>query len=274
VGRRGRRVSYRDDATVRDAFPPRTTHRSLRSACRPLARRAPSWAVDNATLRDATRRLAQTYHPTLDCLTPLPSVVCNCILRVMSRQDESYLATHEWMFGELGRHAAETALLARTVMAPGFVLPRIRLAPVAPYGHCLALAVPGEGDHYRHGIWVFLHPKFHGHGEQQRASVDSSVLHELLHHELFQAGRNPHHREPPWAERVQAISRMLGYDIKAEHPRSVRYARKVRTETPPGCLSYDELSRWPRTVARAHGGPSLRERLTILALRTKAPASV
>ena len=66
--------------------------------------------------------------------------------------DRAYIEAHRFMYGDLGEHVATAALLIRDrLMRPGFVLPVVRLAPVAPYGKCLAqagnssaLALPGH----------------------------------------------------------------------------------------------------------------------------------
>ena len=156
------------------------------------------------------------------------------------------------MYGDLGEHVAHAAILVRDkLLRPGFVLPRIRLAPVAPYGHCMALTVQGEGglDDHHHGIWLFLHPTFFGGGEARLRRIDETVLHEALHEELFQFGLNPHHDGEPWAQRCQEMSRRLGFTVRIERPRSRRIkdhegVSRVTTATPDGCLSYGDLARW------------------------------
>ncbi len=175
--------------------------------------------------------------------------------------DRAYIEGHRWMYGELGERAATAAIMARDkLMLPGFVLPRIRLAPVAPYGHCMALCVSGDGTHYQHGVWVFLHVAYHGSGDEQRDSIDVSTVHELLHEELHQFDRYAKHNGEPWAERCQEMSNRLGFTIRIERPRSRRIDGKVTTATPEGCLPYDDLARWPRSLLR-NGGPSIRERM-------------
>jgi hypothetical protein len=53
------------------------------------------------------------------------------------------------MYGDLGEHVTTAAILMRDMLLrPGFVLPRIRLAPVAPYGKCMALS--GNGASLKH----------------------------------------------------------------------------------------------------------------------------
>src|SRR3954465_7815338 len=103
--------------------------------------------------------------------------------------DLAYVEAHRFMYGELGEHVATAALLFRDrLMRPGFVLPVIRLAPVAPYGHCMALAGNGgalahaEPHGLSHGVWLYLHEQFYGRGLPEEA--DATVLHELLHNEL------------------------------------------------------------------------------------------
>ena len=69
-----------------------------------------------------------------------------------SAADRAYIDGHRFLYGELGEHIATAGILFRDrLMRPGFVLPVIRLAPVAPYGHCMglsgnssAIAIEGE----------------------------------------------------------------------------------------------------------------------------------
>jgi hypothetical protein len=152
------------------------------------------------------------------------------------------------------------------LLRPGFVLPRIRLAPVAPYGHCMALTMQSKAglDDHDHGIWLFLHPAFFGMGEARLRRIDETVLHETLHEELHQFGQHAKHDGEPWAQRCQEISRRLGLTVRIERPRSRRIKgddgkSRITTATPDGCLPYDELARWPHSLLK--DGPPLRARL-------------
>src|SRR3954454_12235352 len=147
--------------------------------------------------------------------------------------DLAYVEAHRFMYGELGEHVATAAVLFRDrLMRPGFVLPVIRLAPVAPYGHCMALA--GNSGAIAHakahgldqGVWLYLHGKFYG-GERLPEEVDRTVLHELLHNELRQFGENAAHKGEPWARRCRELSVRLGIDARIERPRSIRIDGKV-----------------------------------------------
>jgi hypothetical protein len=176
--------------------------------------------------------------------------------------DRTYIDAHHFMYGALGERVAETAILFRDqLMRPGFVLPVIRLAPVAPYGHCMGLA--GNGDSLahvsdlEHGIWLYLHEKFYG-TERFAEEVDETVLHELLHNELSQFGEDPKHKGKPWARRCQELSGRLGISVRIERPRSIRTGGRITTGTPVGCLSYDALRRWPHDLLTS--GPPLRLR--------------
>jgi hypothetical protein len=177
--------------------------------------------------------------------------------------DRAYIDAHRFLYGDLGEHVATAAILFRDrLMRPGFVLPVIRLAPVAPYGHCMALA--GNGGSLGHvpdlgrGIWLYLHQQYFGSGAALLDRADATVLHELLHNELRQFGQNPAHKGEPWAQRCQELSTRLGIAVRIERPRSIRAAGKVTTGTPAGCLSYADLTRWPHSVL--NGGPPLRVR--------------
>jgi hypothetical protein len=180
-----------------------------------------------------------------------------------SAADRAYVDAHRFLYGDLGEHVATAAILFRDrLMRPGFVLPVIRLAPVAPYGHCMALA--GNGGSLGHvpdlgrGIWLYLHQQYFGSGAALLDRADATVLHELLHNELRQFGQNPAHKGEPWAQRCQELSTRLGIAVRIERPRSIRAAGKVTTGTPAGCLSYADLTRWPHSVL--NGGPPLRVR--------------
>jgi hypothetical protein len=178
--------------------------------------------------------------------------------------DRVYIDAHRFLYGDLGEHVASAAILFRDrLMRPGFVLPVIRLAPVAPYGHCMALA--GNGGSLGHvpdldrGIWLYLHEQYFGSGAALLDRADATVLHELLHNELRQFGQNPAHKGEPWAQRCQELSGRLGIEVRIERPRSIRVAGKITTGTPAGCLSYGDLARWPHPVL--NGGPPLRARV-------------
>jgi hypothetical protein len=184
----------------------------------------------------------------------------DCTLQLQTTNEE-YIERHRWMFGDLGERIATLALLSRTVLVPGFPLPRLRLARVAPYGRCLGLTCHIKSEIYEGGIWVFDHPG-HGRAGNQLDSIDATTLHELLHAELWWAGRASGHKGAPWAERCQEISAKLGINVRIERPRSARRDGRITTATPFGCLSYDGVSRWPHALL--DDGPSLRERLTRL----------
>ena len=188
---------------------------------------------------------------------------------VHSTSDRVYIDAHRFMYGDLGEHVAMAALLFRDrLMRPGFVLPVIRLAPVAPYGKCLALSGNGGSldhvDELAPGIWVYLHEQFFGSGQRLLAKADGTVLHELLHNELVQFGQNPKHEGEAWARRCQELSDRLGLQVKIEARRSFRPALPNGRKGPPtkGCrpgfLPYEELARWPAKLF--NDGPSLRER--------------
>jgi hypothetical protein len=192
---------------------------------------------------------------------------CSAQLRAT---DRDYVAGHRFMFGELGERVATAAILIRdTLMRPGFVLPVIRLAPVAPYGHCAALSGNSGALHHvadlSPGVWLYLHQSMYGGGERQLRKVDEVTLHELLHNELLQAGHDIRHRGEPWAARCQEMSRRLGLDVQIQRPRSIRTNSHVTTGTPAGCLPYSELARWPAQLLDS--GAPLRARLGRTLLR-------
>src|SRR5688572_25118818 len=81
--------------------------------------------------------------------------------------DAEYVAAHRFIYGDIGAYVAESALLIRDhLMRSGFVLPTLRLAPVAPYGHCMALSGNSRAlDHVAglsEGIWIYLHREWFG----------------------------------------------------------------------------------------------------------------
>jgi len=94
------------------------------------------------------------------------------------------------VLAELGERVATAAILFRDrLLRPGFVLPVVRLAPVAPYGGCMALSGNsgslGHVEGLGHGVWLYLHRKYYA-AEDFDETVDETVLHELLHNELTQ----------------------------------------------------------------------------------------
>jgi hypothetical protein len=185
--------------------------------------------------------------------------------------DRAYLEAHRFLYGDLGAHVATAALLCRDrLLRPGFALPVIRLAPVAPYGRCAALSgnsgALSHAPEIGHGIWLYLHEAWFGTGTALLERADETVLHELLHNELAQRGQDPKHRGEPWAQRCQELSDRLGLAARIERPRSVRLDGKVITVTPDGCLPYAELARWPHGLM---DGTPLRARA--LALPSQAP---
>ncbi len=178
--------------------------------------------------------------------------------------DRRYIEGHRFMYGELGERVAVAAILFRDrLMRPGFVLPVVRLAPVASYGGCMALSGNGGSlghvEGLGHGIWLYLHRKYYA-AEDFDETVDATVLHELLHNELTQFGENSAHKSEAWARRCRELSERLGVTVRIERPRSVRVVdvngdRKVTTRTPEGCLPYAKLACWPADLLR--GGPPL-----------------
>lgn len=181
-----------------------------------------------------------------------------------SPADRRYIEGHRFMYGAIGERVATAAILFRDrLLRPGFVLPVVRLAPVAPYGGCMALSGNGgslghvEGRGLDPGIWLYLHRKFYD-GQDFDETVDATVLHELLHNELRQFGEDPKHKGEPWARRCRELSERLGVGVRIERPRSVRVGGRVTTGTPPGCLSRTELAGWPHGLLR--DGPPLRVR--------------
>ena len=183
--------------------------------------------------------------------------------------DRAYVEAHRFMYGELGERVAAAAILFRDrLMRPGFVLPVVRLAPVAPYGGCMALSGNGGSlghvEGLGHGVWLYLHRKYYA-AEDFDETVDETVLHELLHNELTQFGEDPKHKSQAWARRCRELSERLGVGVRIERPRSVRVVdlngnKKVTTRTPEGCLSYVKLACWPADLLR--GGPPLLVRVT------------
>jgi hypothetical protein len=182
-----------------------------------------------------------------------------------SPSDRRYIEAHRFMYGELGERVATAAVLFRDrLLRPGFVLPVVRLAPVAPYGGCMALS--GNGGSLDHagprglddGVWLYLHRLYY-EDDGFDETVDATVLHELLHNELTQFGENPKHKGEPWARRCRELSARLGVAVRIERPRSIRAGGRVTTGTPPGCLSHAELAGWPHGLLRA--GPPLRVRV-------------
>ena len=115
----------------------------------------------------------------------------------LSTTDREYVAGHRFMYGDIGEHVATAALLMRgTVLRPGLVLPVIRLAPVAPYGNCMALSGNSSALHHvetmNQGVWLYLQEVVPG--SAQGEVVDQTVLHELLHNELMQFSLQPEAR--------------------------------------------------------------------------------
>src|SRR4051794_34167350 len=164
------------------------------------------------------------------------------------------------MYGDIGEHVATAAILFRDrLLRPGFVLPVVRLAPVAPYGHCMAISgnsaslahVKGHG--LEHGIWLYLHRTF-SIGGRFGDEVDETVLHELVHDELLQFGEDPRHKSAAWARRWQELYDRLGIEARIERPSSVHVDAQVTT----ACLSYPELVRLPTKLLAL--GPLLRAR--------------
>ncbi len=180
-----------------------------------------------------------------------------------SPSDRAYIDAHRYMFGELGERVATAAILFRDrLLRPGFVLPLVRLAPVAPYGSCMALSGNSSAlDHAQglaQGIWLYLHEGMFSRHGALHDRVDEVVLHELLHNELMQFGEDAKHKGEPWARRCRELSSRLGLQVRIERPRSIRNGKTVSTGTPAGCLSYTDLARWPQPVLK--NGPSLRTR--------------
>jgi hypothetical protein len=179
--------------------------------------------------------------------------------------DARYVEGHRFMYGDIGEHVATAAILFRDrLLRPGFVLPVVRIAPIAPYGKCVAQSGNSASlAHVRkhgleHGVWLYLHHRLWQDG-RFTDEVDEAVLHELVHNELMQFGEDPAHRSEAWARRCRELSDRLGIAVRIERPRSVRSDGKVTTVCPPGCLSYPELVRWPAKLLV--GGLALRRRI-------------
>jgi hypothetical protein len=107
-----------------DHTPENNDPANLRALCQPCHLR---YDAKEKVKNRAARRLASAA---------LYSTATN-----YSPADRTYIDGHRFMFGELGEHVAATAIMLRDrLLRPGFVLPVIRLAPVAPYGHCTRIS--------------------------------------------------------------------------------------------------------------------------------------
>jgi hypothetical protein len=174
-----------------------------------------------------------------------------------------YITAHRILYGPLGEHIARAALLfGERLMRPGFPTPVIRLAPVSPYGHCMGSSWNSEAlahvPQLAHGVWLYLHASWYGADPACLEQIDQVVLHELVHCELRYFGEDPYHKSAAWARRCQELSDRLGLVVRIERPRSIRKGTTVTTATPPGCLPYRALVRWPWSLLP--GEPTLRVR--------------
>ena len=112
------------------------------------------------------------------------AVLCSTAMN-HNAADRAYIDAHRFLYGDLGEHIATAAILFRDqLMRPGFVLPVIRPAPVAPYGKCAGLSgnssaishVPEIG----HGIWLYLHERFFGAGPALLEAADEGRVARLV----------------------------------------------------------------------------------------------
>jgi len=111
---------------------------------------------------------------------------------------------------------------------------------------------------------------------QGRLRVDDTVLHEMLHADLFLAGRDTEHQGDDWYAEVRRLSpAVLGHPLdvhRGGHRRSVRVpnpareidpaapATVVRKQLVPGAVPHGDVARWPgafRSPGYDYGAPVL-----------------
>lgn len=118
--------------------------------------------------------------------------------------------------------------------------------PVAPYGHWVGLARKHAGG----AIYI-----------QATGSTDALygntlkqshiILHEMIHHLLFQQGRNSEHNATPWCAEIMRIGKEMGlpdFWASPSQPRK-RDGRSVRMQKPRkdgmASISLNQIARFP-----------------------------
>jgi hypothetical protein len=169
---------------------------------------------------------------------------------------------------ERGRFAyAAVAWAAAHVYDDALPVPLIQWA-LTPWGHCIGLteACPDTVP------VITLHPMIWTGGRQRqvpggpRYTLDV-IVHELLHLQVgYVRGAGgcgeSSHDNPVWAEEVMRLSPRIGLGpVQTAPTRRVHVNGRMLRRTPDGCLSMDELSRWPSSLRPTgywclHGAPS------------------
>ena len=94
--------------------------------------------------------------------------------------------------------------------------------------------------------------------------VSDTLIHEMLHAFLMLRGENPAHNAAPWCRMITELTPGLAArEIKAEPVGTMRVPNPDRDTDPkapktkvvrrpkPGCLTQDQLARWPHSIRPA-----------------------
>ena len=166
-----------------------------------------------------------------------------------------------WYWGAAGEFAAdEFGRLNREHFA-GSIPPLPIAIGLAAYGHCIGLT-------RRHSTpRISLASELFNGSMRQRGgplSVSDTLIHEMVHACLMLRGEEPGHNFGPWCRMISDLTPDLtGHEIQAQPVGTMRVPNPDRDTDPdapktkvvrrakPGCLTQQDLSRWPHSIRPA-----------------------
>ena len=163
-----------------------------------------------------------------------------------------------WLWGAAGEYAADEFGRINHDHFAGSIPPLPIVIGITAYGRCIGLT----RGHSTPRI-TLASEIFNGSHRQQGGplTVSDTLIHEMLHAFLMLRGESADHNAAPWCRMITELSpALVGREIKAEPVGTMRVPNPDRDAAPaaprtkvvrqakPGCLTQDQLARWPHSV--------------------------
>jgi hypothetical protein len=178
-----------------------------------------------------------------------------------------------WLWGQAGEFAADEFMRLNREHFAGSVPPLPIVIGITAYGHCLALTRGYSTPRISLGSELFngSRERTDATGKLARGrvrggplTVSDTLIHEMLHAFLMLRNEDPAHNAAPWCRMITELTRDLAArEIKAEPVGTMRVPNPERATNPhapktkvirrpkPGCLTQDQLARWPDSIRPA-----------------------